>query len=75
MNSRKDSIINDHELALDEMTPGEMEIALECAMRVQKHLKRIIQQESKVKYMNNLHIVESIIEKYHIALNSGRIAL
>lgn len=75
MNSKQTTIINDHELAIDGMTYGEIEMALECALRVQAHLKKAIQKDSKVKYMNNLQIVDSIIDRYHLALNSGRIAL
>lgn len=73
--SKSETIIKDHELAIDAMTYSEIEIALGCALKVQSHLRRIIQQDSKVKYMNNLLIVDSIIEKYQIALGSGRIAL
>lgn len=75
MSSKKETIVSDHELAIDEMSVSEIEMALECALRVQGHLKRTIQKDSKVKYMNNLQIVDAIIERYHIALSSGRIAL
>lgn len=75
MNSKIETIVKDHELAIDSMTTEELAMALECALRVQDHLEKAVRRDAKVKYMNNLQIVEMIIERYHLALSNGRIAL
>jgi len=44
----------------------ELEMTLECAEKVKFHLTRLILQESKVKYVNNLQVLNEMIGSFEI---------
>jgi len=44
----------------------ELEMTLACAEKVKFHLTRLILQESKVKYVNNLQVLDEMIDSFEI---------
>jgi hypothetical protein len=43
----------------------ELEMTLDCAWKIRSHISRLVTQESKVKYVNNLNILDSMIGSYN----------
>jgi hypothetical protein len=44
----------------------ELEMTLACAEKVKFHLNRLILQESKIKYVNNLQVLDDMIGSFEI---------
>lgn len=51
--------------ALDTMNEEELEMMIECATKIQKHLDRLVHREAKVKYANNLQIVNEQLDSFY----------
>jgi hypothetical protein len=43
----------------------ELEMTLDCAWKIRSHMSRLVNQEAKVKYSNNLEILDSMIGAYN----------
>ena len=43
----------------------DLELTLECAWKIRSHMSRLVTKESKVKYVNNLEILDSMIGAYN----------
>lgn len=42
----------------------ELEMEIQCAMKIMGHLKRLVYEESKVKYVNNLDSLNDIVNGF-----------
>jgi len=52
------------EISQTERNDEEMEMTLECVAKIRKHLVRQINQEGKVKYVNNLVVLDSMFVSF-----------
>lgn len=55
------------EINTDNMNAQELELTLECAYNVQKHLNFQIFQKSKPKFIGNLEVLNEMIAVYESA--------
>ncbi len=50
------------EVLFDTTDAEELEFARECADKIKGHLNRLITQESKIKYVNNMEILNNVLK-------------
>lgn len=43
----------------------ELEMTLDCAWKIRSHMNRLVNQEAKAKYTNNLAVLDSMIGSYN----------
>ncbi len=69
-----DTIALDHEYVISTFSVEELRAGLECSLRVKRHLERHVRIDSKVRYMNNLDVLNQIIYQYEEALTKYKLA-
>ncbi len=53
-----------HEPAIMNSHEEEMDLTLECVAKIRQHLTRLINNEGKMKYVNNLVVLNSMFITY-----------
>lgn len=43
----------------------ELEMTLDCAWKIRSHMSRLVQNEGKVKYANNMEVLDAMIGSYN----------
>ena len=49
----------------------EMDMTLECVSKIRGHFNRLINEEKKLKYVNNLMILDSMFVNYDKTVNEA----
>lgn len=62
-------------LMVSDLSEEEIQSTLSCAMNIRRHLERLIILESKVKYVNNLQILDTLISSYQRIVADKRLAI